>query len=208
MHVQVRQAFLETDSDTVVDPQRLRRRRRARGLANTRPEDQEEQNSICDALGRRGNPGATMARSALTAVRVREAIVRRNHTIDRAERAPRRASSVKPMTLVRVDWVRARDTGLRVERTGPDTFTVSGRATGCVPMVPVAPGRRASSGPKTPALSLGVDGLLFTQVVGAGEDAQTCVRRWAERLGARFEIEVTAEGDAVHVRLVRARAFA
>lgn len=160
------------------------------------------------ALGVRGDAGATLSRCALTRVRVREAIVRRNHQIDQAERAPRRASSIKTITLVKIDWVRARDTGLRVERTGPDTFTVSGRATGCVPIAPLVAGRRASSGPQTPALSLGVDGVLFTQGLRAGDDAAACVARWAERWSGRFELEVSAQGDVVHVRLVRSRTFA
>lgn len=202
----------EPKSDTVVDPSPRRRRRRrpiapTRGQPEAPPEAEPE-----GALGVRGDPGATLARSALTRVRVREAIVRRNHQIDAARaRAKRRSSSLEAITLVRIDWVRARDTGLRVERRGPDTIVVSGRASGRAPACPVVSGRSPSSVRRVPALSIGIDGLLFTEPVEAGDSARECVARWCHKLEARYEIDVQTDGDeerdAVVLRFVRPRAL-
>jgi len=206
VHVRLHASLFEPQGgDTIVDPDggRRRRRRRRAPVAGSPPADETSLADAAPALGVRGDPGRTLAASALTRVRVREAIVRRNHQIDRAERAPRRASSVKPMTLVRIDWVRARDTGLKVERIASDTIVVSGVASGCVPSTSTGRGRASSSGPQTPALSIGLDGLLFTERVHAGEEASTCVARWCARLEARYELAVEVVDGATHVRFVR-----
>jgi hypothetical protein len=147
MHVRLNAAFMEPDGDTAVDPRRTLKRhlrwvRPAQDDANA-PETTGPE--VC--LGVRGDAGATLARSRLAEVRVREAIVRRNHQIDRAERAPRRPSSAPKMTLVRVEWVRADDQGLRAQRTGVDTLRLSGVVRGAP-----KPAGRAGGGGRRPHL--------------------------------------------------------
>lgn len=205
MHVQLHQSLYEPKGDTIVDPtggRRLRRRRVRRSVEREQATCTDD--PTCSALGVRGDAGNTLAASMLTSVRVREAIVRRNHQIDLAERAPRRpSSSPRGLSLVRVEWVRARDTGLKVERIGPDTIVVRGVASGCVPSRAQATGRSTSSVSRCPALSIGLNGATYTEPVQAGEDAATCVTRWCDRLGDRYELEVLEADASVQVRFVR-----
>ena len=203
MHVRLHESLFEPKGDTVVDPSGGRRRRRARvrrGYGDSIEKNGTATNVAC--LGVRGEAGDTLATSMLTSVRVREAIVRRNHLIDAADRAPARRPT-KRLSLVAIDWARARDTGLRVERIGADTLLVSGVATGCVPSRSQVTGRSTSSVSRAPALSLGVDGATFTETVVAGESARDCVTRWCDRFSDRYELEVLAVDDAVQVRFVR-----
>lgn len=206
MHVRLLTAFAESDGDTAVDPRPTASRRLRRVWSAPRAEDdQPEPLPPEPCLGVRGDPGATLAKSRLAQVRVREAIVRRNHLIDRAERAPRRASSAPKMTLVRVDWVRADDAGLRAQRSGADGLRLSGFVEGA----PVRAGR-APSAPRAarPAsLAVGVDGLIFTTALTTGDDAAAAARALAQRLGHHFDVAVELEGDDVVLRLLRPRAL-
>ncbi len=203
--VKIREAFLESDGDTAVDPLRARRRRIAR--ARIRQAEQDKLRAPAEEseyLGERGDAGATLAQSALNEVRVREAIVRRNHYIDQAEQSANAGAAPRSVILVKIDWLRTRDVGLKIERRGPDSFSVTGTATGTVPG---PSGTRPGSGPRTAALSLGVDGVGYTQVVQAEASALECVDLWVERLGADYEVHVTVEGEVAHVRLVRPLSF-
>ena len=205
MHVRLTEAFLEGDGDTAVDPRRaaLHRRLRLRPSVEAPRDALEHTPEPC--LGARGDPGATLARTRLAEVRVREAIVRRNHTIDRAERAPRRPSSVPTASLARLEWVRADDTGLRAHRSGVDGFCLSGQVDG----TPVRAGRAPSSPRQSrpSSLSVGVDGLIFTTALAAGDDAAGAAHALAERLGHHYEVSVEREDDQIVVRVIRPRAF-
>lgn len=207
MHVRLHEALSETKGDTIVDPMGARRLRRRRPLRRSSPAiDPRDEGASPAALGVRGDPGDTLASSMLTSVRVREAIVRRNHAIDVAEHAPpRRPSSGRGLSLVRIDWARARDTGLKLERIAADTVVVSGVASGCVPGRAQATGRSTSSVSRGPALSIGLDGATISEAVHAGELAAACVTRWCDRLSERYELEVHEVNDAVQVRFLRPR---
>lgn len=208
VHVEIRQAFLEPKGDTTVDNDPRRRRRRRRPMARlARGAEANELDAAPpeEVGGPIVDPGNTLARSGLAQVRVREAIVKRNHRREAVAAAPRRPSSTGGLVLVRIDWVRARDIGLRVDRLGPDTICISGRATGRAPRAATPAARSASSAACTPALSIGIDGVVITEPVCAGEAAAECVDRWCAALGERYVLEVMHAEDGVHVRFVRPR---
>ena len=68
-------------------------------------------------------------------------------------------------------------------------------------------GRSASSVHRVPALSLGIDGLLFTEAVVPGRSALECVSGLCRKLEARFVLEVWSEDGAAFVRFIRPRAL-
>lgn len=204
LQAKIREAFLDSDGDTAVDPLRARRRRIARANLRHAEEEKPPPAPTEDYLGERGDAGATLSQSALNEVRVREAIVRRNHRIDQAERTSSRGAPPKSVIFVKIDWLRTRDTGLKIERKGADRFCLSGIATGTVPG---QPGTRPGSGPTQASVSLGVDGVGFTQPVHAGASAAECVALWVERLSVQYEVEVGLDGETAQVRLVRPLSF-
>lgn len=157
------------------------------------------------------DPGPELRRADLTKVRVREAIVRRNHA--RTESSKRRASSTRRGSsasrssaprLVRVDFVRARDASLKVEGVCQDTFTLVGRASGHVPSTF---GARAAgcTAPTRASLAVGIDGEIFSVRLEENAPAALCAARIAERLQDRYVVEVELDRAQAVVRLVRPR---
>ena len=204
VHVRLTQAFSEDDGDTLADAQESAppKRRRQR----VRPSRQEfeveaDAGESSEVLGTRGEPGPTLARSALTEVCMREAIVRRNHRIDRAEARARTPVPEHRPALVRVDWFRCSVRGLKFERVGRDAFRVRGRIED---RDTTASTSSRSSGP-APRLSLGLDGEMYTVGLQSGDDTTDVARRVIRRVQGHYEIECEIEEDAMLIRLVRPR---
>lgn len=141
-------------------------------------------------LGVRGNPGQLLARAPLAAVRLREAIVRRNHQIDVAERAPPN----RPPGRVKIDGVRSRDADQRIRLEGTDTLRIVGVGAG-------RPGRRAGAPahrpvtPLTPAVSVAIDGLVYTVPVRPGASPRATFARLRERLERDYAVEILSVSD-------------
>ncbi|MEQ9499646.1 MAG: hypothetical protein RIT81_22355 [Deltaproteobacteria bacterium] len=171
------------DAPTSVDPPRIRRVRGAR----VRPERPPEAEARAGPAfhGVRGDPGNRLARAPLTAVRIREAIALRNHRIDQAERAPPpRAGPAR----VPIDWVRSRDANQQIRQTGPDRLRILRTGAGRPGPNPRHPHRPVT--PLTPAVSVAIDGLVYTVVVTPGATPEATARLLAERLKGRYHVEI------------------
>ncbi len=188
------------DPDTSVDvtrPKALLRPPPAKDA--TEAPEPEASTHAAPTVGRRQDPGDTMARAPLAQVRVREAIVRRNDELERSELEARREPAGDSVSLVRIDWARSLDRRLRVALVGRDTLEVSlvRRSNSPPPMTASAP---------APTLSIGVEGQLFTVASASDADALEIARCIARRLERHFEVEL-GPGDArrAQVRLLAPR---
>ncbi len=171
------------DAPTSVDPPRIRRLRGGRVRPERPPE--AEARAGPEFLGLRGDPGNRLTRAPLTAVRIREAIALRNHRIDQAERAPPpRAGPAR----VPIDWVRSRDASQQIRQTGPDRVRIQRTGAGRPGPNPRHPQRPVT--PLTPAVSVAIDGLVYTVVVTPGATPACTARRLAERLDGRYRVEI------------------
>jgi hypothetical protein len=110
-----------------------------------------------------------LAPASLSKMRVREAIVRIQKTMDEAPTDP--GPGPGPTPDVHVDWVRSTDKSQKIERVGAHGFRVTGVATG---------------GGK---LSIGVDGLIFAINVDAGDDPARAVDRFERRLRGQLVLQ-------------------
>lgn len=186
-----RMAF-EPPHDTVVDP-RARRLLPHRAVGASAERSPRRQLGA-QALGQRGRPGDVLAPAPLAAVRVREAIVRRNHDIERAEAAPRSATPPPGVVLVHIEWARSRDPGQRITLVAKDTVEITGVGS-----------TRPEARPGTaPALALGLGGLIYTVPLPAEATAEEAAHRLARRLEQHYEVRLLEVGRArALVRLVR-----
>ncbi len=163
--------------DTRVDPQVSRRHSLpgARGASVAK----QAPRALSLVAPRRGGEVPAMVPASLYEVQVREAIVKRE--------APGRAPTPRPgAAMVAIDFARSRDAGLRVTREGKDTVRLTGYATGG-------------------ALSVVVEGVLFTTRTLGGELLSEVVARLLDRLEPHFELAVTTSEFEATVRLVRPR---
>ncbi len=178
--------------DTQVD---VRSRRKLRIPGRGQARKQLEGASLSVPLFK-GNPGNTMARSGLSALRVRETIVRRNHFVDRsleaqqAEEAHHDLPKPQGFSKVQISFARSRDQRQRLSLYGKDALLVEGIASGA-----------SKVGGQKAALSIGVDGLIFTVAVERGDTAKRSMARLAERLSAHFEVEL--KHNSAHKTLLR-----
>jgi hypothetical protein len=180
-------AGFEDDPDTAVDEVRPRVRLRPRA-----PSSPEETRAAPEpapeppAVTSRAPVAAPLSRAPLGAVRVREAIVRRQANADRAP-SPRAPPSP---SLVTIDWVRSRDAAVKAARVERDTLELSlddGAR-------PVAPG---------PALTIAVEGESYSVQRAPGDDAAALAARVEARLARRFEVQVAVlDPRRARVRLV------
>lgn len=138
----------------------------------------------------------------LAAVRVREARVKVQATLNqkKAEAAAPSIEPPPPPTMVpdvRIAFLRSTDRSQRVARYGADGFVVRGTATG---------GNAPRPGAPRPMISVGIDGLIFSVPVEAGDSAYQAFQRLVDRLGRAFEVEIVeAREDLCALRLVASR---
>jgi hypothetical protein len=186
--------MFDADPDTSVDVTRPKALLRPRP-ANEAAEAPEPEPSAREAptVGRRQDPGDTMARAPLAQVRVREAIVRRNEELERSEVEARGEPPANSVSLVRIDWVRTLDRRLRVALIGRDTLEVSIVRRSSSPLPSAAPA-------PAPTLSIGLEGQLFTVSSASDADAVEIARCIARRLERHFEIDL-GPGDARRARV-------
>src|SRR5688572_6596902 len=122
--------------DTEVSVPALRRHR-LRGSAPVEPPIATETAASDAIAGEWVDPGDTMAASSAIDLILREAVVRRNHRIERAEPSP------LPKGCVDIDWARSTDPALSLRRIGKGVVRIEGSSSSA-------------------RVSFGIDGLAFT----------------------------------------------
>lgn len=194
--------------DTDVDDREDRPTVRVR-LRSVRPDRRE---SSANSRALRSGPvlaGApvthddAMRPAALSRVRVREALVKVQHSIA-AEARERRAPTPAPIPSkfavpeVRVAWTRSTDHAQKIVRAGADAFFVDGTADGGPTAV--------NATVQKPRVALGIDGLIFGVAVEKGATAGQTFDRLVEKLNAFYEVEIVERReDYAAARLVSAR---
>lgn len=174
---------IEDDHDTVADAERAKIARKPR-LVRTRPETPRPEVREIHSLPPPKRPvsqAEQLARASVSQVLIREAVVKR-------------MSSPKPSPIpefrvaeVRIDWLRSNARGLKIARDGTDGFTIEGAAQ------------------ETARISIGIEGLIFSVAVAAGESAATVIERLAHRLSLGYVVEVSEEAPGRARAILRTR---
>ena len=121
------------------------RRHRIRSTASVRERPAETAPEIGEIAGPWVDPGDTMSAASAVQVRLREAIVRRNH----------RSARTEVTGCVEIDWARSKE--LAVKRIGRGVLRIEG------------------SSPKPARISIGIDGLAFTVAVSPGSQPSEAI---------------------------------
>ena len=193
MHAVHIRSTIAAGEETAIDPRRRLSTFRIR--AKTQPDLDRESTSVEDRATRTRQRAARARSSRLSDLRVSESVARR---------AARRVSTVvanpaqergEAVALVRLAWVRCEDSGLDANAMGADGILLQGVATG-----QLQPGRRRppSSAPNAgPALSVGVDGLMYSVRLSPGDTPALIARKLSKRLRKKFLVEVKHQGEGV-----------
>jgi hypothetical protein len=146
-------------------------------------------------------PEEAMKKGSLSRLRVREALVKVQHSFKEEAKERERAKLPPPKIVVpevRIAWVRSTDRAQRLIRYGADGFVVEGAADGGPAMVRTCV--------KSPTLSLGIDGLIFSVAVSAGDLADRTLERLIARLDQFYRVEITERRETLSAaRIISSR---
>lgn len=193
--------------DTQVDGARDRLVRRVRLPRPERPEPERSPLGMRLTARPLRGPGIgadeSLRPASLSRVRVREAMVKVQSAFERERSAkPSVGAKAAPLRIpqVQVAWVRSTDRAQKITRQAADTFTITGLAAG------TTCGSARPGAPTVPAVSLGIDGLIYTVAAHAGDTAADVLARLVARLSGLYEVELLENGpDRATARLVAPR---
>lgn len=211
MHAVMIRAQIEGPEDTRLDPRLEEKVRRFRARRRAEQAEIAEETAIgISPITRIRSRAARPRGGSLVNLRLSESSIRRDS---------RRVSTAVPnpshqrgesVALVRIEWVRSEDAGMAVCTFGADGVLLDGYATGTY-----QPGRRRApaardalgegAAPK-PAVSVGVDGMMYTVRLNPDDSPAAIARKLSQRLRKKYTVEIDHQSESCTViRLVGER---